>query len=228
MDKMGNQHGIIFLDIDGTLLHSGGAGLKAFNAAINEVFGIDFKFHRNHFAGALDPLIFETVLKTLPPAVQKERDRHFPRFKTRYLELLAQAPASQYTIYPGVVDFLKKYQPHYYLGVITGNFQAGAEIKMDNCGLRKYFTVGGYGENGANRGQVAAHALGEANRMYHTDFKRVYVIGDTAHDVTCGQAIGARTIAVRTGFNDLAELEKARPDLIVENLVGLDLEVHFP
>jgi phosphoglycolate phosphatase len=221
------KKGVIFCDIDGTLLHSGGSGLAAFTAAINEVFAIDFKFQRGHFAGNLDPLIFDVVLKTRPLEVQQKREEYYRRFKARYLELLAQSPASLYSVYPGVVDFLDRHQTNYELGIISGNFREGARLKLGKCDLEGYFSLGGYGDNGASRSLVAAHALAEARRICPLSCERIFVIGDTVHDVTCGKHIGAKTIAVCTGFSRREELESAQPDLLVENLAGLDLDQSF-
>jgi phosphoglycolate phosphatase-like HAD superfamily hydrolase len=47
-----------------------------------------------------------------------------------------------------------------------------------------------------------------------------YVIGDTPHDIACGKAIAARTIAVATGSYDADQLAAHEPWLVLERLPG--------
>ena len=87
-----------------------------------------------------------------------------------------------------------------------------------------YFTCGGFGEDGADRKAVAAFALAQAERLHGRRFARRYVIGDTVHDVACGRAIGAYTIAVKTGFGEWDRSPEIKPDRLVENLAGLEMD----
>ena len=102
------------------------------------------------------------------------------------------------------------------MGLLTGNFQVGAQLKLEFYKLDHHFEFGSFGDRHLDRNDVAREALKEARKRYDgtVDPDRVWVIGDTPADVRCGRAIGAQVIAVATGIYSLDELEATKPDCL--------------
>jgi phosphoglycolate phosphatase-like HAD superfamily hydrolase len=106
------------------------------------------------------------------------------------------------------------------VGLLTGNIRAGARIKLGHFGIYDYFLFGGFGDRHESRDDVAREALAETRRFVKraVDPGRVWVIGDTPHDVTCARAIGARAVGVLTGWHSREEMEACRPDYLLQDL----------
>ncbi|OGS35896.1 MAG: hypothetical protein A2293_17165 [Elusimicrobia bacterium RIFOXYB2_FULL_49_7] len=211
---------LLFLfDIDGTLLHTKGAGLCAFKQAAEEVVGYALRFRKSHFAGKVDYLIFKALFDNRPPSGKTLPDA-WTDFKSRYLAYLTEVAKTpeDWIVYPGVREFLERIHGTHYCALLTGNLQQGAKIKLSAVDLWRYFSCGGFGDGGESREAVAEKALAEARQYYPNGFSGVWVVGDTVHDVRCGKHIGAKTLAVRTGFSAPGELESADADEVVECL----------
>jgi phosphoglycolate phosphatase-like HAD superfamily hydrolase len=106
------------------------------------------------------------------------------------------------------------------VGLLTGNTQRGAKVKLAHYGLAEYFRFGGFGDAHLDRNQVAADALSAAREFlgHNVEPADVFVIGDTPLDIRCARAIGAHAVAVATGGHALDELARARPDLLLADL----------
>ena len=109
------------------------------------------------------------------------------------------------------------------LGLLTGNIQLGAEIKLRHFGLWEQFQFGGFADDNEDRDHIAVAALERARRVLGRDLspQEIIVVGDTPFDVRCGKFIGAKTLAVATGGAKLAELKKHDADWTVENLTQI-------
>lgn len=209
----------LLFDIDGTLLLSQRAGGRAIDTVFQQFFGrprsIELRLHGRTDRGILTEL-FQSEGRDLT-------DLDFSGFMASYLreldQNLQQQPA---TVLPGVDEMLPwlAEQPHVALGLLTGNVRDGAKTKLQHTKLDPYFAFGGFGDRHAHRDDVAREAAGAA-QAYLADLycpQSVIVIGDTVHDVTCGKAIGAKTMAVLTGGATEAELSAAQPDWICPDL----------
>jgi phosphoglycolate phosphatase len=106
------------------------------------------------------------------------------------------------------------------LGLLTGNIRAGARIKLGHFGLFDYFAFGGFGDHHLDRDDVAREALAEVKARFDGTVapERIWVVGDTPLDIRCARAIGARAVAVTTGWHSRAELEPHGPDLLLDDL----------
>jgi len=210
---------LLILDIDGTLLHTGGAGLRAFRRAAESVFGRGIKFTKGDFAGKLDCGIFRKLHQTF------SRDKGhlieaWTQFQALYLAGLEKEAETclDWKVYPGVREFLDRERERSALALLTGNIRRGAQIKLNAVGLWNYFPCGAFGDAAENRCQLAALALQEAEKHFQRKFTEVWVIGDTIADIECGRSIGAKTLGVRTGFSKDGELEAAGADRVVKTL----------
>jgi phosphoglycolate phosphatase-like HAD superfamily hydrolase len=117
-----------------------------------------------------------------------------------------------------------KAKPDIVLGLLTGNVKRGARLKLEHYGLWHFFEFGAYSDDHHDRNELGEFALERAREKHGGGFKpcNVDVIGDTPHDIACGKAIGARTIAVATGSYSREQLALHRPDRIFENLAEIE------
>ena len=220
---------LVLFDIDGTLIQTGGAGVKAFARAFHEEFHIQNATEGVQFAGRTDTgLLREMLVRSGVAPVPA----HFARFFDRYVfwldHFLGTLPGR---VCPGVRSFiaaLKDLPDPPLLGLLTGNIRLGAEIKLRHFGLWELFSVGAFADDDENRNCISAiaHARGNLVRGRIIPTTQVLVIGDTPHDIECGRAISAKTLAVATGSSSLAELQRHQPTWAAENMEGLDVS-HF-
>lgn len=214
---------VCLFDIDGTLLNSGGAGQHAMEQALLETFGVTGPYTDIQAAGRTD----RAITSDLFDHHQLEKsDENWSRFQACYLSCLPNSLTTQNgRILPGIIEILEQLSgdESVAMGLLTGNLQAGADVKLRHYGLDHHFAFGGYGDHNRNRDDVAHLALKEACQHLDRDVsgENVWVIGDTPSDVTCGRAIGARTMAVATGIYDSDVLKEAQPDILFEDFTDV-------
>jgi phosphoglycolate phosphatase len=217
---------ICFLDIDGTLVSTGGAGQAAFARALAADFGIEPINKDVLFAGRSDRAIAMDLFihHGLEPTAE-----NWERFRAAYVEHLDETlPAHEGRVLPGVVELLEALAARgdVALGLLTGNIREAARRKLIYYGLWDWFAFGGFGDVQMDRNLIAADALSAARRHLderprdgHPDGEgQILVIGDTLNDIACGRAIGARCVAVPTGNTPAEVLRGARPDLLIDTL----------
>jgi phosphoglycolate phosphatase-like HAD superfamily hydrolase len=213
---------LVLFDIDGTLVHTGGAGLKAFARVFAEEFGAVDGFERLKFAGRTDLSLVREFFEVHRIEATAE---NFLRFFQRYVFWLDYILAhSQTEMCPGIAQFmarLKALHPAPLLGLLTGNIRLGAEIKLRHFNLWDHFETGAFADDSENRDQIAAIARDRGSRVLGRPLaaEEVLVIGDTPLDIRCGRAIGARVLAVATGGARLEELRRHQPDWAVKDLL---------
>jgi phosphoglycolate phosphatase len=135
-------------------------------------------------------------------------------------------PRSQGRVLPGVLELLKraKDQPDTTLGLLTGNLRRGAQLKLEHYQLWHYFAFGAFADDHHDRNELGAFALARAHESSGEKFlpAQVDVIGDTGHDIACGKAFGARTIAVATGSWSPEQLAEYAPDFLFHDLAKVE------
>jgi phosphoglycolate phosphatase len=220
---------ICLLDIDGTLLLTGGAGQTAFAETLAAEFGIVEIINSVMFAGRSDRAIAMDLFRL--HGVEETAD-NWQRFCTGYLSRLEAAlVAHKGFILPGVCELVTALSSRddVALGLLTGNVREGAKRKLVHYDLWHWFAFGGYGDDHLDRCDIAAAALaaarehinGRANDARHIGRKfngEIIVIGDTPNDITCGRSIGARCVAVPTGHTKAEKLRESNPDLLLDTL----------
>jgi phosphoglycolate phosphatase len=211
---------LLLWDIDGTLVTSGGAGMRALQVALRAVFGIDGRVDDIDFAGRTDRWIIRQIFGKFGLAATED---NFARYLDGYVTALpAQLADRGVHLLPGVQPLLDGAvaRGDLALGLLTGNLRRGAETKLGYHGLWRYFAFGAFADDSEDRNDLGPHALRRARAHHGIDFaiERVWVIGDTPHDVVCGQAFGARTLAVATGRYSAEELRAAHPDAVLADL----------
>ena len=212
---------ILLFDIDGTLIHSGGSGKHAMEIAFEEIYGVPNGLDNVLLAGQTDP-------KILLDAFQKYNlawdDGQVAQFQKRYFIHLAedmQRPRPKRRLMPGFPQLLEelKKMPEIHIGLLTGNWIRGAEIKLEYFDLWKYFEFGAFGDDEMDRNKLVPHARRRAEEKFDVrpSRDRVYVIGDTPRDIQCARPHGALAIAVATGEYSVAALRAEKPDFLFED-----------
>jgi len=210
---------VLFWDIDGTLLSTGRAGIYAWQDALREEIGRDVDLAEFDTAGLPDPLIATRLLREFGTGSQAAAGLRLLRgYEDR---LPGSLPRRAGRVLPNVREILDALKPRsdVYSMLLTGNTRAGAKAKLGHYGLDRYFEGGAFSDDTDDRAGIARNALAEARRILgeiHPD--RVYVIGDTPHDIAAGKAIGARAVAVATGGYSLSSLQALEPWWGVEQL----------
>jgi phosphoglycolate phosphatase-like HAD superfamily hydrolase len=204
----------ILFDIDGTLLHSGGAGQAGIERALKVAFGITAPTEGIPVAGRTDRAIGYDLLRYhgLEPT-----ESVFARLRETYIQLLPTELASRNGhTYPGVRELLSQLSARddVRLGLLTGNYREAAWLKLRHYQIADHFSFGGFGDEHADRDEVAKAAFAAAMNHHPQPIvkDRLWVVGDTPADIRCGRAIGARVIAVATGMYSVDELAESRPD----------------
>jgi phosphoglycolate phosphatase-like HAD superfamily hydrolase len=215
---------LCFLDIDGTLVSTGGAGQAAFVVTLAKDFGItDASSARVEFAGRSDRAITMDLfaLHGIAPTVET-----WQRFRAAYVGRLAEVlPAYKGRVLPGVLPLLESLSSRgdTALGLLTGNVQQAAQYKLTHYGLWDWFPFGGFGDEHTDRRDIAAAALAAGRKHLHgAAHRELVVIGDTPNDIRCARSIGARSVAVPTGSTSIDALRAAEPDVLVETLEDVE------
>ena len=209
---------ILMFDIDGTLSLSQGAGTLALTRTFEQLYGIDNALKGMRFAGRSDSWIVPTALANQGRDCSAD---DLARFVDHYVPHLRDVlPQRNSRLCPGVRPLLEALtNEQVTLGLGTGNFRRAAEAKLDPLGIWHYFVDGGFGDDHPDRTALLAAGL-ERLRQHATDGADAVVIGDTSHDVEAGHAIGARVVAVRTGYAQPGDLDEA--DIILDDLSDLE------
>jgi phosphoglycolate phosphatase-like HAD superfamily hydrolase len=214
---------VLLFDIDGTLVLTGRAGVRAMNRACQEVIGHSNALDGVAVAGRTDWIILHDALR----AIGHEMDEDlFARLRDAYVTLLREEillpGEGTKAVLPGVAGLLDalRARPDVFLALLTGNFEEGARIKLEHFDLWRYFKCGAFGDDAADRNALVPFALDRA-RACGLDAiapEDVFVVGDTPHDVACARAVGAVPAGVATGSFSVADLRGSGADIVFPDL----------
>ncbi len=218
---------LILFDIDGTLIATGGAGLKAFDLAFELLHGKRNAASGLDFAGRTDSAIIQELFGNEGVHHTEEAEENF---YACYLQLLDRFLSwDRGRTLPGAHETLSRLQSlpdRPMLGLLTGNVILGAELKLRHHNLWHGFEMGAFGCEDPMRNQLAANAKARSERILgqRLDGEEILVIGDTPRDVECARSIGAKVVAVKTGASSVESLEKASPDLLIDDLESIEAD----
>lgn len=218
---------LVLFDIDGTLVRTGGAGVKAFAQAFRTEFGISEGTERLNFSGRTDVSLVREFFTQNQIEPSTENFRRF--FDTYIFWLQKQIVECTGGLCLGVAEFyaaLQSLAQPPLIGLLTGNIQRGAQIKLRHYDLWDKFVFGAFADDHEDRDQIAAIALQRGSDRLGGALlgEEVLVIGDTPLDVRCGRAIGAKVLAVATGNFTVDQLRPHKPDWAVPDLSGVSAQ----
>ena len=215
---------ILLWDIDGTLLNTDRAGMYAWVQSLGEEHGSPVDVGSMNAAGMTDGGIAKDAITDV--LCREYSAELAASLLDRYVELLPDwlERRTNGFIHPNVPEILEATAVRVDVenALLTGNIEAGARLKLDHHGILKYFEWGAFADHGIKRRDIARHARRQAEARHGDTIEALYVIGDTHHNVDCGKAIEARTIAVGTGPFSADELANHEPWWAVEHLPEAD------
>ena len=213
---------LLLFDIDGTLILSGRAGLRALNGAFEEITGIADGFRGINAAGRTDGYLIEEAVKRagidMPPETRRALESRY--FECLSREILLPGEGRK-AIMPGVRTLIDRLleRDDTVLALLTGNFRESARIKLEHFDLWSPFQFGAFADDATDRNRLVPVALQRAREAGHDPREeRVIVIGDTPLDVACAHAGGVRALGVATGSHTSGELRDAGAYDVFEDL----------
>ena len=216
----------LLFDIDGTLLKCNGAGRSSLTKATRETFGTVGNMYKVDFQGKTDPIILKESLSTMG-IDNLDIQQKTEQLKSRYFKYLKDDLRTHDPILlPGIKEILSKLKnnKNVILGLLTGNFNESAMIKLEHFSLNDYFAFGAYGDDGEHRNQlphVAKQRIINSTGL-DIDFKDMIIIGDTVHDISCAKSVGAVSVSVGTGWCPTEDLLENSPDYFFPDLTNFN------
>jgi phosphoglycolate phosphatase-like HAD superfamily hydrolase len=246
---------LLLFDVDGTLVLTGGAAVRAMNDAFEEVFDVRGAFDHVPMPGRTDGAILAdafaravmrspALADTSSPSGVRPVDGAIARYKEAYFrrfaeEILKPAPVDPARparhrfkgVLPGVREVLEALdeRPDVFLGLLTGNYEQGARIKLEHFGLWRYFRCGAYGDDSLDRHALVPIAVARSRGAGcpPVEPRDVVIIGDTPLDVACARDAGVSCLAVATGGYGADALRAAGADVVMESLTDVDAVVRY-
>ena len=215
---------LLLFDIDGTLIKSGGAAIKAAELAFEKIYNVKNVMNGIRADGKTDPLILKEMFKQglNRDFTMNEAEIIFGEY-LKILDLKLQN-GNKITVLPGILELLNELldKQDVILGLATGNIEQGARVKLKYSGLDHFFSFGGFGSDSENREQLIRAAIERGRRVADRHLDKIFVIGDTPLDITCGRAAGALTVGVCTGVYSYGQLQSYDPDFLFNDLLDTD------
>jgi phosphoglycolate phosphatase-like HAD superfamily hydrolase len=213
---------LVFWDIDGTLMSCGSDGTRALNKTFLDLYGAEDAFLRAGIGGAQDFSILRRIASECGIA-------HFDRetFASAYVSNLKRILDENRSkrVMPGVVRLLEHMRGRADRKnlLLTSNLRAGAEAKLRSVGLWPYFAdapCGGFGDAPGEKWDAARTAIAEVSAFLGRPVspRDCVVIGDGVYDIRSAKRIGARQIAVATGWTPAETLAAESPDCLFADL----------
>lgn len=220
----------VFLwDIDGTILLTGGSGRASFNQIFEDLYQEKNMWNDYDPHGMTDYRIINDLY--VARFGKKPSEDEVQKIAKAYCQRLALdlQTVPNFRLMPMAKEIIGNLalRNDVLLGLATGNFKETAYQKLKCAGVDHHFNFGGFGCDASEREVLTQKALDRAKEALGAEPKDVYVIGDTIHDVRCGRAIGAKTVAVRTTNTTRDAFEKAGATYILEDLREFEAKVYF-
>jgi len=215
---------LLLFDIDGTLITSFGAGMRAMDDAFQRIYGMAGASRPVRPDGKTDPaIIAEMIEVNLGRAARPGEIGHMLPV---YLECLREHiwTTERFALLPGLPDVLDTLRSQgHVLGLATGNVEIGARIKLRRARVDHYFDFGGFACDHADRIELTRAGIARGCRVLGRELAPddVAVIGDTPRDIAAAHGAGARAFAVATGGHNLEALRAAGADVTLATLQSL-------
>jgi phosphoglycolate phosphatase len=211
----------VLFDIDGTLLVTGGAGGVAWQRAFEELHGVEADIAEHTDAGMTDPEIAAIVFREVigREGSQEERSKAIGGYLKHLPDAVAESTG--YRVMPGIERLLERLiDDGLLLGLVTGNVEAAAHIKLARGHLNRFFSFGGYGSDSADRTEVTKTALQRGALVSGGTLRdgACIAVGDTPRDVKAGHGAGIKVAGVATGSYSVELLQQAGADWAITDV----------
>jgi phosphoglycolate phosphatase len=215
---------VYLFDIDGTLVRTGGAGVEAMKTTLSEDFLDGRPIQKVNFSGRTDRAIARDMFLGHGVADTQE---NWDRYRAAYLPRLSHnLPRFEGGVPPGVTELLDQLgtRPEVALGLLTGNVADAARSKLEHYGLAHHFSFGAFGDDRIERDDLARDAYDDIKRRIDGQIApdQIWVVGDTPLDIQCARAIGAKALAVATGWHTSEQLAACEPDFLFDDLAATE------
>ncbi len=218
---MSNGPIAILFDIDGTLITSGGAGTRAWALAFDEVYGMKVDISSLSDLGMTDAEVgskgLESVVGRKPTGNELEK---MLECHLRYLPRTVEE-SEGYRVMQGAEDLLTALITQgYMLGLVSGNSEKGAHIKLKRANLNRFFSFGGFGSDSANRRELTEVAISRAEIVFGAQIplEQFLCVGDTSRDIDAAHAAGVKCVGVATSKYSKEDLKDAGADYVIGSL----------
>jgi phosphoglycolate phosphatase len=219
---------LILFDIDGTLIDSGGAGVRSLDLALKDLFSIENGFHGISMAGKTDTQIIKEGIMKHGLSANGTVDAVIKAY-LNYLR--REINNDRKHVKPGIYEVLEELKPlqDLGLGLLTGNIEKGARIKLEPFRLNEYFPAGAFGSDDEDRNNLLPIAVKRFEELFQQKIEadNCIIVGDTPRDVECAHIYGAMCIAVATGPYSYDDLIEAGADYVVQNLSDRNALLQF-
>jgi phosphoglycolate phosphatase-like HAD superfamily hydrolase len=211
----------VLFDIDGTILVTGGAGGVAWQRAFQELHGVEADVAEHTDAGMTDPEIAAIVFREVigHEGSAAERSKAIGCYLKHLPAAVAESPG--FRVMPGIEELLERLiDAGALLGLVTGNIEAAAHIKLSRARLNRFFSFGGYGSDSADRTEVTKAALARGSLVSGGTLAdgACIAVGDTPRDVKAGHGAGIEVVGVATGSYGVEQLRDAGADFALESV----------
>jgi phosphoglycolate phosphatase len=211
----------VLFDIDGTLLVTGGAGAVAWQRAFLELYDVEANIEEHTHAGMTDPEIAEVVFHEVigREGSEAERAEAIGVYLSHLSDAVEESPG--YEVKPGIEALLPRLvERGVLLGIVTGNIEAAAHIKLARGDLNRFFAFGGYGSDSRDRTALTKRALERGGTVSGSpvDPAAAIAVGDTPRDIAAGHGAGIRVAGVATGLYTVEQLREAGADWALETV----------
>ena len=214
---------LFLFDLDGTLMLSGGAGMRAIEKVFQDFYDLPDAFEGIVPDGKIDPAIFREIIDRRG-LDSSDEDEAVQKLTLQYIEALKkEMPVSpDAMLMPGIPELLERLDgsPDVLLGLVTGNIEQGAYIKLARFDLNRFFPFGAFGSDHEDRAELVRIAVRRAEQHAGRPIsmgKNVFVIGDTPRDVQCGIENGTSTVGVAWANFTVEQLRRAGADYVFED-----------
>jgi phosphoglycolate phosphatase len=217
---------VLLFDIDGTLVLTGGAGLRAMNEAFLMLYKIKDAFRKVNLTGRTDTSIIRDALEDNNLPFSREAELEFRELYYKLIVSEIEVPNQNKFLMPGIKELLAELEKRVgiYLGLLTGNWENSGRTKLGHFEIEKYFSFGAFADDSENRNELLPYAVKRFEKKYNRSPKpeQVYVIGDTPSDINCAKPHNAISVAVGAAKYSVEELSEYKPDFLFENLADVE------
>ena len=212
---------LVLFDIDGTLIRTGGAGVRAFERTFAESFDLASATKKVRFSARTNvSLVSECFLQHQIEPSEANFRRFFDNYPAFLEQLLSESNGEICKGIGAMIEQLERAPEQPLLGLLTGNIRRGAELKLRHYNLWHHFKTGAFSDDHENRNCIAGIAMQRGEELLGRKLagEEIVVVGDTPHDITCGQSIGAKVLAVGSGEFSSAQLAALKPAWAVNHV----------